>query len=338
MTTAFENARTKIQDTATQIRSNLNSKWGEIRSNAQTAWDNVKSTVSNALNNARNSVNTTASNMRSNLNSAFSGIVSNAQTAWGNLQTVTNNKFSNLRTNVLNAWQNLRTNLNNVKWNNVGHNLVAGLNNGVAGAWGGFMSNVSNMVNNLIRRIKNLFGIHSPSKVFAEIGEFLDLGLEQGMHDGERGLLSTAKEVATAVTEGMTPDTPNVQMNVDSVVGSMQAIIGSLGSLALTFQTIAQALNSIGGFTLPNIAAGKVVPYQTKVAANAAPAGTEGGVEAYLLGILAELQALSRSMRSGDGKQTQPISISIGGREVFQVVVDENNRVVRTTGKSPLKV
>lgn len=338
VTTAFENARTKIQDTATQIRSNLSSKWGEIRSNAQTAWDNVKSTVSNALNNARNSVNTTASNMRSNLNSAFSGIVSNAQTAWGNLQTVTNNKFSNLRTNVLNAWQNLRTNLNNVKWNNVGHNLVAGLNNGVAGAWGGFMSNVSNMVNNLIRRIKNLFGIHSPSKVFAEIGEFLDLGLEQGMHDGERGLLSTAKEVATAVTEGMTPDTPNVQMNVDSVVGSMQAIISSLGSLAVTFQTIAQALNSIGGFTLPNIAAGKVVPYQTKVAANAAPAGTEGGVEAYLLGILAELQALSRSMRNGDGKQGQPISISIGGREVFQVVVDENNRAVRTTGKSPLKV
>lgn len=338
VTTAFENTKTKIRDTATQIGSNLRSRWDDIRSNAQTAWSNIKTTVSNAFNNARTSVNTTASNMRSNLSGTFSGIVSNAQTAWGNLQTVTNNRFSNLRTNVLNAWQNLRTNLNNVKWNNVGHNLVAGLNNGVAGAWGGFMSNVSNMVNNLIRRIRNLFGIHSPSKVFAEIGEFLDAGLSVGIENGERGLLTTAKNVATAVTDGMTPDTPNVQMNVDSVVGSMQAIISSLGSLAVTFQTIANALTSIGGFTLPNIAAGTVVPYQTKVAANAAPAGAEGGVEAYLLGILAELQALSRSMRSGDGKQTQPISISIGGREVFQVVVDENNRVVRTTGKSPLKV
>ena len=338
VTTAFENARTKIQDTATQIGSNLRSRWEDIRSNAQTAWSNVKTTVSNAINNARNSVNTTASNMRSNLSSYFSNIVSDAQTKWGNLQTVTNNKFSNLRTNVLNAWQNLRNNLNNVQWNNIGHNLVAGLNNGVAGAWGGFMSNVSTMVNDLIRRIKNLFGIHSPSKVFAEIGEFLDMGLSQGMQDGERGLLSTAKQVATAVTEGMTPDTPNVQMNVDSVVGSMQAIISSLGSLATTFQTIANALTSIGGFTLPNIAAGTVVPYQTKVAANGGSGGTEGGVEAYLLGILAELQALSRSMRNGDGKQSQPISISIGGREVFQVVVDENNRVVRTTGKSPLKV
>ena len=338
VTEAFENARSKVSDIATQLGSNLRSKWGEVKSEAQTAWSNIKTTLSNAMSGTRNSVQNNASGMRSNLSSTFSGIVSNAQTAWGNLQTVTNNRFSNLRTNVLNAWQNLRTNLNNVKWNNVGHNLVAGLNNGVAGAWGGFMSNVSNMVNNLIRRIKNLFGIHSPSKVFAEIGEFLDAGLSVGIENGERGLLTTAKNVATAVTDGMTPDTPNVQMNVDSVVGSMQAIISSLGSLAVTFQTIANALMAIGGFTLPNIAAGTVVPYQTRVAANAAPAATEGGVETYLLGILAELQALSRSVRNGDGKQTGDVRVIIGGREVFQVVVDENNRAVRTTGKSPLKV
>ena len=266
------------------------------------------------------------------------GLLQGISDKWSAIPEFFSRAISTLRTNVLNAWQNLRNSLNSVSWNNIGHNLVAGLNNGVAGAWGGFVNNISNMVNNLIRRIKNLFGIHSPSKVFAEIGEFLDAGLVQGIENGERGLLTTAKNVATAVTEGMTPDSPNVQMNVDSVVGSMQAIISSLGSLAVTFQTIANALTSVGGFTLPNIAAGTVVPYQTKVAANTAPAGAEGGVEAYLLGILAELQALSRSMRSGDGKQTQPISISIGGREVFQVVVDENNRVVRTTGKSPLKV
>ena len=157
------------------------------------------------------------------------------------------------------------------------------------------------------------------------------------MNDGERSLLSTAKNIATAVTDGMTPDTPNVQMNVDSVVGSMQAIISSLGSLAVTFKTIANALTSIGCFTLPNIAAGRVVPYQTKVAANTAPTSGEGGVEAYLLGILSELQALSRSMRNGDGRQPQNISISIGGREVFNVVVDENNRAIMRNGKSPLK-
>lgn len=337
VTTAFDNTKTGLQNTATQIGSNLSSKWSEVSSNARAAWSNIQSSLSNAMANTRNSVLNTADNMRSGLNSQFGGIVTNAQSNWSNLQTATMNKFSNLQQNMLNAWQNMRTNINNVKWNNVGHNLVAGLNNGVGGAWGGFMNNVSTLVNNLIRRIKALFGIHSPSTVFAEIGEYLDMGLEKGMNDGERSLLSTAKNIATAVTDGMTPDTPNVQMNVDSVVGSMQAIISSLGSLAVTFKTIANALTSIGGFTLPNIAAGRVVPYQTKVAANTAPTSGEGGVEAYLLGILSELQALSRSMRNGDGRQPQNISISIGGREVFNVVVDENNRAIMRNGKSPLK-
>jgi len=337
VTTAFDNAKTGLDNTASQIKSNLSSTWSNVYSNAQSAFSNIRTTISNTFNNARTSVLNTASNMRSNLSTAFSGIVSNANSAWSNLRTNTLNYFSNLRTNVLNAWNNLRTNMNNIKWNNVGHNLVAGLNNGVAGAWGGFMSNVSTMVNNLIRRIKSLFGIHSPSKVFAEIGEFLDMGLEKGINDGERSLLSTAKNIATAVTDGMTPDSPNVQMNVDSVVGSMQAVISSLGSLATTFQTIANALTSMGGFTVPQIAAGTVVPYQTRVAATTAPAEDSDGVTAYLLGILSELQALARSMRNGDGGQTGDIKVIIDGREVFQTIVDENNRAIRRTGKSPLK-
>lgn len=338
VTTAFENARTNLSNTASQIKSNLSSAWSNVYSNAQSAWSNVRTSISNAFNNARTSVLNTASNMRSNLSSAFSGIVSNANSAWSNLRTNTLNYFSNLRTNVLNAWSNLRTNMNNIKWNNVGHNLVAGLNNGVAGAWGGFMSNISSMVNSLISRIRSLFGIHSPSKVFAEIGEFLDMGLEQGIEDGERGLLSTAKNIATAVTDGMTPDSPKVQMNVDSVVGSMQAVISSLGSLATTFQTIANALTSIGGFTMPQIAAGTVAPYQTRVAAATAPAEDSDGVTAYLLGILSELQALARSMRNGDDSGERVIQVNVDGHGLFQIVVDENNRAIRSSGKSPLKV
>lgn len=338
VTTAFENARTNLSNTASQIKSNLSSAWSNVYSNAQSAWSNVRTSIANAFSNARTSVLNTASNMRSNLSSAFSGIVSNANASWSSLRTNTLNYFSNLRTNVLNAWGNLRTNMNNIRWNNVGHNLVAGLNNGVAGAWGGFMSNISSMVNSLIRRIRSLFGIHSPSKVFAEIGEFLDMGLEQGIENGERGLLSTAKNIATAVTNGMTPDSPNVQMNIDSVVGSMQAVISSLGSLATTFQTIANALTSIGGFTMPQIAAGTVAPYQTRVAAATAPAEDGDGVTAYLLGILSELQALARSMRNSDGSGEQVIQVNVDGHGLFQIVVDENNRAIRSSGKSPLKV
>ena len=58
---------------------------------------------------------------------------------------------------------------------------------------------------------------------------------------------------------------------------------------------------------------------------------------AYLLSILAELQALSRNMQRSDDDQ-RVTKVIIGGREVFQTVVEENNRAIRSYGKSPLKV
>lgn len=88
---------------------------------------------------------------------------------------------------------------------------------------------------------------------------------------------------------------------------------------------------------MPQIAAGTVVPYQTKVAASEPPESDSEGVTAYLLGILSELQALSRIVQNGENGQNRDIRIVINGREVFQAVVDENNRAVRNNGKSPLR-
>ena len=231
----------------------------------------------------------------------------------------------------------LRSSMSGISWTGIGTNLVAGLNNGITSAWGRLRANVSKLANQLTATVNSAFDVHSPSRVFYAIGQYLDAGLEKGITDGKSNLLRTAANVANAITNGMTPDTPSVQMNVDSAVGSMQAIVSTLGSLAVTFQTIANALTSIGGFTLPNIAAGTVVPYRTRVAANAASGGTGGGTDAYLLSILSELQTLTRSMSSGDGTAARDIRIIIGGREIFQAVVDENNRAIRMTGVSPLK-
>ncbi len=88
---------------------------------------------------------------------------------------------------------------------------------------------------------------------------------------------------------------------------------------------------------MPQIAAGTIAPYKTRVSASEPSANDPEGVTAYLLGILSELQALSRIMRSGDSNQSGDIRVNINGREVFQAVVNENNRAIRSYGKSPLR-
>lgn len=244
--------------------------------------------------------------------------------------------WSRVGPNVLQAWTNLRTSFNNIQWNNVGQNLVAGINNGMGGSWSGLVNNVVNMANNLVSRIKSAFGIHSPSKVFAEIGGMLDAGLENGLKDGERDVLQTASNIAEAVTNGMTPDSPEVDVTAEGIVGGMQAVIAGLGGIAETFKVILDSITAMGGLLTPEIAAGTVVPYKTKVDTSAPSDGDSDASTGLLAAILAELQALSRQVVNDD-EQNRVFSFNVNGREIFEVVVDENNRAIRSYGKSPLR-
>ena len=244
--------------------------------------------------------------------------------------------WSRVGPNVLQAWTNLRTSFNNIQWNNVGQNLVAGINNGMGGSWSGLVNNVVNMANNLVSRIKSAFGIHSPSKVFAEIGGMLDAGLERGLVDGERDVLQTASNIAEAVTNGMTPDSPEVDVTAEGIVGGMQAVIAGLGGIAETFKAILDSITAMGGLLTPEIAAGTVVPYKTKVDTSAPSDGDSDASTGLLAAILAELQALSRQVVNDD-EQNRVFSFNVNGREIFEVVVDENNRAIRSYGKSPLR-
>ena len=66
---------------------------------------------------------------------------------------------------------------------NVGGMIVNGLWNGISSGWEWLLNNVRNLVGNLISTAKEALGIHSPSRVFAEIGEFCVAGFNKGIAD-----------------------------------------------------------------------------------------------------------------------------------------------------------
>lgn len=69
----------------------------------------------------------------------------------------------------------------------IGANIVGGMLSGWANKWnesGGFLGMVKQKyLSPLVDGIKSFFGIHSPSTVFAEIGENLIAGLDEGVSD-----------------------------------------------------------------------------------------------------------------------------------------------------------
>lgn len=74
------------------------------------------------------------------------------------------------------------------KFKEIGGNIVNGIKNGVMGAWDAFVGFMSEKINGIISSVKGLLGIHSPSTVFAGIGENMALGLVGGWDDEYRAI------------------------------------------------------------------------------------------------------------------------------------------------------
>lgn len=69
------------------------------------------------------------------------------------------------------------------KFVEVGKNLVKGLWEGITGAAKAVGDGIRNLCTGLVNRVKSFFGIHSPSTVMAQLGEYMSLGLANGIAD-----------------------------------------------------------------------------------------------------------------------------------------------------------
>lgn len=88
----------------------------------------------------------------------------------------------------------------------MGGQLLMGLAKGIAGAVGNVIKAAVNACKGVVSKIKSFFGIHSPSRVFAEIGEFLDLGLAEGIEDNIKPVQSAMEEVAKETQRNFTSE------------------------------------------------------------------------------------------------------------------------------------
>ena len=81
-------------------------------------------------------------------------------------------------------------------WGHIGENIVTGLLNGITGMWDTLVSTVKGKVNGMVSTVKNVLGIHSPSKVFTEIGENVTQGLVNGINTGVPAAQEAIRNIA----------------------------------------------------------------------------------------------------------------------------------------------
>lgn len=85
----------------------------------------------------------------------------------------------------------------------VGGNLVSGLWQGITGAAGAVWDGICNFGSAVVDGFCDFFGIHSPSRVMAGIGEYLSLGLAQGITDETGSVVQGVQDVSDTALSTM---------------------------------------------------------------------------------------------------------------------------------------
>jgi phage-related protein len=116
--------------------------------------------------------------------------------------------------------------LGNIDLIDVGRQLMEGLKSGISEAASGLVDAVLEPVQDAVAGVKDFLGIHSPSRLFAEIGTNTMLGLTGGIEGEVPSLSRTMSGVTAAIESGVAPSL-HVGLGADDEVGAMAAAVGA---------------------------------------------------------------------------------------------------------------
>ncbi len=134
---------------------------------------------------------------------------------------------------------------------NIGLNLIKGIWNGIGNAASWLWNKVSGFCSNLLSQIKGFFGISSPSREMAWVGDMLTQGLAGGIEDGAGAAISAAEDLNNGilgVMDGLAADMQsavpsNFAFDASGTVGSVSGSMGGVGSSSFgTLITIQQMI------------------------------------------------------------------------------------------------
>ena len=120
-----------------------------------------------------------------------------------------------------------------------GKNLMQGLVDGLKQKWEDLKNGVANLGGAIVDKFKNVFGIHSPSKVMKEeIGVNLGLGLVEGIEDTQKQVNAAMSQLTSGINASVNP-TINPTANSNPLIIQIEKFINNRES---DIQQLAQEL------------------------------------------------------------------------------------------------
>lgn len=199
----------------------------------------------------------------------------------------------------------------------IGTSIVEGLWQGIQTAWGNFWSWIGEQFGGIIDFVKDIFGVHSPSDVFSEIGGFLVSGLQQGLENAWNGLMSAAQGLWNgflSIFGGGNNEQEAPATDYSQVIGQTQSQLSQLESF------VNESLGRINAAVTSNMAVILQTVPQTFAALPAA-------IEPVLAGLIAIISQQSGALGTAF-VTTFSASLLAGGAQIQAVLSQVFNAAI----------
>lgn len=114
---------------------------------------------------------------------------------------------------------------------NAGKNLINGIVQGVGNAKDAVVNKIKEICQGALNAVKSFFGIHSPSRVMADMGNFMMQGLQNGVQKAGDAVVDAATSISERIQDGMQNSLQNVADGAQTVVGVYSGMFGQLNAM-----------------------------------------------------------------------------------------------------------
>ena len=161
--------------------------------------------IGNMLSNATKAIVNVVTSLISAITNKMGEFLSKGQESMTNFKNGVSNKLSDVKNAATDVISNVLSGIGGKlsEFTSMGSNLINGLKTGIQNAADSVVSAAKGVVSDAISSAKNLLGIHSPSKVFADIGKYSDEGFIQGLKSYSSKVADASEDVGKSAINGI---------------------------------------------------------------------------------------------------------------------------------------
>lgn len=237
---------TGVQSTITAvvnaISATWNAVWGAISSFFSAIWQGIVDFLTPIINRVSSVISAVINGVKSTWNAVWSGISSFFSDTWNTIASTVQRGVDTVLSTVEGIYTSVTGFFNDVgSWLiSAGGDLVRGFWEGITNMGDWLMRQITGFFDGVINWAKDTLGIHSPSRVFRELGGYTGEGFALGLGDQENAVAKSALGLAQAAQDAVDGFGLTIGADVDGVIPE-GGLIGANASLAAALNGVGQS-------------------------------------------------------------------------------------------------